>query len=86
MTLGTNVPPPPVLELGEPGSAAAGDAVIAVGYALGLDGGPSVTTGIISATGRTSIANTGLGMTCRLTNLLQTDAPISSGDSGGPLY
>lgn len=75
----------PVLELGDSGSAATGDAVIAVGYALGLDGGPSVTTGIISGTGRTSIANTGLGSTCRLTNLLQTDAPISSGDSGGPL-
>ena len=75
----------PVLELGDSGSAAPGDAVIAIGYALGLDGGPSVTTGIISATGRTSIAETGFGMSCRLTNLLQTDAPISSGDSGGPL-
>jgi S1-C subfamily serine protease len=75
----------PVLELGDSGSTAPGDAVIAIGYALGLDGGPSVTTGIISATGRTSIAETGFGMSCRLTNLLQTDAPISSGDSGGPL-
>lgn len=75
----------PVLELGDSGSASPGDAVIAIGYALGLDGGPSVTTGIISATGRTSIAETGFGMSCRLTNLLQTDAPISSGDSGGPL-
>ena len=75
----------PVLELADSGSAEPGDAVIAIGYALGLDGAPSVTTGIISATGRTSIANTGLGSSCRLTNLLQTDAPISSGDSGGPL-
>ncbi|MET4134615.1 trypsin-like peptidase domain-containing protein [Pseudarthrobacter sp. PvP090] len=75
----------PVLELADSGSTEPGDAVIAIGYALGLDGAPSVTTGIISATGRTSIANTGLGSTCRLTNLLQTDAPISSGDSGGPL-
>jgi putative serine protease PepD len=75
----------PVLELGDSGSTEPGDAVIAIGYALGLDGAPSVTTGIISATGRTSIANTGLGSSCRLTNLLQTDAPISSGDSGGPL-
>lgn len=75
----------PVLELADSGSTAPGDAVIAIGYALGLDGGPSVTTGIISATGRTAIADTGLGTSCRLTNLLQTDAPISSGDSGGPL-
>ncbi|HSO91171.1 MAG TPA: trypsin-like peptidase domain-containing protein [Arthrobacter sp.] len=75
----------PVLEFGDSRSTAPGDAVIAVGYALGLDGGPSVTTGIISATGRASIEDTGFGTTCRLTNLLQTDAPISSGDSGGPL-
>ncbi|AOT02698.1 S1C family serine protease [Arthrobacter sp. U41] len=75
----------PVLELGDSGSAAPGDAVIAIGYALGLAGGPSVTTGIISATGRTSVAATGLGTSSRLTELLQTDAPISSGDSGGPL-
>lgn len=75
----------PVLELGDSRSTVPGDPVIAIGHALGLDGGPSVTTGIISATGRTSMANTGLGTTCRLTNLLQTDAPISSGDSGGPL-
>ncbi|NUU31543.1 trypsin-like peptidase domain-containing protein [Arthrobacter sp. C9C5] len=75
----------PVLELGDSGSAAPGDAVVAIGYALGLDGGPSVTTGIISATGRTAAAEAGFGRNSRLANLLQTDAPISSGDSGGPL-
>lgn len=75
----------PVLELGDSGSAAPGDAVVAIGYALGLDGGPSVTTGIISATGRTTAAEAGFGRKSRLVNLLQTDAPISSGDSGGPL-
>ncbi len=75
----------PVLELGDSGSAAPGDGVIAIGYALDLDGGPSVTTGIISATGRTSIADTGFGTSCRLAEMLQTDAPTSSGDSGGPL-
>ncbi|WP_186467060.1 S1C family serine protease [Arthrobacter sp. UKPF54-2] len=74
-----------VLELGDSGAMAPGDPVIAIGYALGLDGGPSVTTGIISATGRTTTTETGFGTDSRLTNLLQTDAPISSGDSGGPL-
>lgn len=75
----------PVLELGDSGSVATGDGVIAIGHALGLAGGPSVTTGIISATERTSSMETGLGATCTLSGLLQTDAPISSGDSGGPL-
>jgi putative serine protease PepD len=75
----------PVLELGDSGAAAPGDAVIAIGHALGLDGGPSVTTGIISATGRTSVADTGFSTNCTLTRLIQTDAPISSGNSGGPL-
>lgn len=75
----------PVLELGDSGAMAPGDPVVAIGYALGLDGGPSVTTGIISATGRTTTTETGFGTDSRLTNLLQTDAPISSGDSGGPL-
>lgn len=75
----------PVLELGDSGSVAPGDAVVAIGYALGLAGGPSVTTGIISATGRTTTAESGFGRNSRLGNLLQTDAPISSGDSGGPL-
>jgi len=74
-----------VLELGDSGAMAPGDPVIAIGYALGLDGGPSVTTGIISATGRAAPTETGVGADSRLTNLLQTDAPISSGDSGGPL-
>lgn len=75
----------PVLELGDSGSVETGDAAVAIGYALGLDGGPSVTTGIISATGRTSVMDTGLGASYTLTDLLQTDASISSGDSGGPL-
>lgn len=75
----------PVLELGDSDAMAAGDGVIAVGHALGLEGGPSVTAGIISATGRTTGTETGYGTDQALTNLLQTDAPISSGDSGGPL-
>jgi len=53
---------------------------VAVGYALDLDGGPSVTTGIISALNRTLTLNDGA-----LNGLVQTDAAISSGNSGGPL-
>jgi putative serine protease PepD len=63
-----------------PGSVRIGDEVVAIGFALDLDGGPSVTRGIVSALDRT------LGLTDgALDGLIQTDAAISSGNSGGPL-
>ena len=61
-------------------SIAVGDPVVAVGYALALDGGPSVTAGIVSALNRTITDESGA-----LNGLIQTDAAISSGNSGGPL-
>ncbi len=64
----------------DPASMAVGDTVVAVGYALALDGGPSVTSGIISALNRTLTDSNGA-----LDGLVQTDAAISSGNSGGPL-
>lgn len=63
-----------------PESLAVGDPVVAIGYALDLDGAPSVTSGVISALNRTMITDTGA-----LNALIQTDTPISSGNSGGPL-
>jgi S1-C subfamily serine protease len=57
-----------------------GDDAVAIGFALDLDGGPSVTRGIVSAVGRTLETEDGA-----LDGLLQTDAAISSGNSGGPL-
>lgn len=65
----------------DPDSFAVGDPVVAVGYALALDGGPSVTSGIISALNRTLQ----LDNETFLNALIQTDAVISSGNSGGPL-
>jgi len=62
-------------------SIAVGDQVVAVGYALALDGGPSVTSGIISALNRTLQ----MDEETFLNRLIQTDAAISSGNSGGPL-
>lgn len=62
-------------------SIAVGDQVVAVGYALALDGGPSVTSGIISALNRTLQ----MDQETFLNGLIQTDAAISSGNSGGPL-
>ena len=62
------------------GDVRVGDDVVAVGYALDFDGDPSVTVGIVSAVDRTSADNLSA-----LKGLIQTDAPISSGNSGGPL-
>ena len=64
----------------DPGSVRLGDEVVAIGFALGLDGDPSVTLGIVSALDRT-IGTDG----AFLDGLIQTDAAISSGNSGGPL-
>lgn len=57
-----------------------GDEVLAIGNALGLDGLPTVTRGIVSAKGR-SIDSGRL----RFEDLIQTDAAINPGNSGGPL-
>ena len=58
-----------------------GDTTVAIGNPLGLDGGPSLTVGVLSAFGRevrTSATSTLYGM-------IQTDAPITQGSSGGAL-
>jgi len=74
---GTNFQP---AQFADPKAIRLGDAVIAIGYALNLDGGPSVTTGIVSALNRTITTENGA-----LNGLIQTDTAISSGNSGGPL-
>ncbi len=65
-----------VAQLGSSSDVAVGQDVVAIGNALGLRGDPSVTRGIVSALDRT------IG---DLAGLLQTDAAINSGNSGGPL-
>ena len=66
--------------LGKSGEMKVGETVVAIGNALALEGNPTVTTGILSATKRTLE-----GDGERLTGLLQTDAAINPGNSGGPL-
>ena len=71
--------------LGDSTQVRVGDNVIAVGNALNLPGGPSATTGIVSALGRT-IGGTAVAAGELLPpNLIQTDAAINPGNSGGPL-
>lgn len=66
----------PVARLAGPGTVRIGEEVVAIGNALNLDGSPSITRGVVSALGRS---------TSSLEGVLQTDAAISSGSSGGPL-
>lgn len=69
------------LAVGDSDDLRLGDQLIAVGYALDLNGEPSVTAGILSAKERSITAPNGE----QLVNLLQTDTAINPGNSGGPL-
>ena len=86
----------PVAELGDSRQLQVGDWVVAIGNALSLPGGPTVTQGVVSALGRTiqepssSPDGRGPGSQQRqsgpfLFDVIQTDAPINPGNSGGAL-
>ena len=71
--------------LGDSKTIHVGQQVIAIGNALG-EYQNTVTSGIISGTGRSVTASDGSGQNSEtLTDMIQTDAAINSGNSGGPL-
>jgi putative serine protease PepD len=74
----------PALQLGDSSKVEVGDAVIAIGSPLGLQG--TVTSGIISAKNRpvTTSSDSKSGENSYI-DALQTDAAINPGNSGGPL-
>lgn len=82
----------PVATLGDSSQLRVGDGLVAIGNALALPGGPTVTYGVVSALDRSvtepaaeggSASTSASGPT--LYGLIQTDAAINPGNSGGPL-
>jgi S1-C subfamily serine protease len=77
----------PTVPLGDSGKLRVGDPVVAIGNALALPGGPTVTMGVVSALGRVQQEpNNGPQPGAFLVDLIQTDAAINPGNSGGPLF
>jgi S1-C subfamily serine protease len=81
----------PTVPLGTSDSLRLGQEVVAIGYALALEGGPTVTSGIVSSLDRTIQAQDPNCEACgpdgvrTYTDVIQTDAAINHGNSGGPL-
>jgi putative serine protease PepD len=67
------------LTLGDSSEAEPGQGVVAIGSPFGLDG--TITAGIVSAVDRSIQAPDG----SRISGVIQTDAAINKGNSGGPL-
>lgn len=74
----------PALQLSPKETLHLGQAVIAIGNALG-EFRNTVSVGVIAGLSRSIEANSGFGSTERLSRIIQTDAAINPGNSGGPL-
>jgi S1-C subfamily serine protease len=80
----------PTIRFGSSVDLSLGQQVVAIGYALALEGGPSVTAGIVSSLDRTirvpdpqcTVCTNGVRT---YSDVIQTDAAINHGNSGGPL-
>ena len=74
-------------KLGDSASVEVGDAVTAVGNAGGTGGTPTAATGAVTALNQSITASDSTGAnTERLTGMIEVNADIEAGDSGGPLY
>jgi S1-C subfamily serine protease len=80
----------PTVPLGSSSALVLGQRVVAIGYALALEGGPTVTDGIVSSLDRVVQVQDPNCTVCKnfsrtYSNVIQTDAAINHGNSGGPL-
>ncbi|MDI3313067.1 MAG: trypsin-like peptidase domain-containing protein [Mycobacterium sp.] len=76
----------PTANLGDSSSVAVGDPIVAMGNAEGANGTPSAVPGTVVALNQTiSAADSLTGSSETLTGMIQANAPIRPGDSGGPM-
>jgi S1-C subfamily serine protease len=71
--------------IGDSSTISVGDAVVAMGNAGGVGGKPSTASGSVTALDQSITATDPDGLSEQLTGMVQTDAAIEPGDSGGPL-
>lgn len=75
----------PTVTLADSSTIKIGDQVVAIGNALGQGGTPALTQGQVTATDQTITASEGNGRSEVLSGMIQSDASIQPGDSGGAL-
>ncbi len=75
----------PAATVADSSTLTVGEGVVALGNALGQGGTPAASQGSITALNQSITASTGRTTAEQLTGLIQSDAPISPGESGGPL-
>ncbi|TMD40886.1 MAG: PDZ domain-containing protein [Chloroflexi bacterium] len=81
----SNVSGLPTVKIADSSSLQVGDTVVAIGNALGQGGAPHVTQGQVTALDQTITASEGGSTSETLSGMIQSDAVIYAGDSGGAL-
>jgi S1-C subfamily serine protease len=75
----------PTVRLGDSSHVTVGQSVVAIGNALNLPGPPKVTEGTVTGLNRAITVRDSLGHAEQLSSLIQTNATLQPGNSGGPL-
>ena len=76
----------PTVNLGNSSTLTVGDGVVAIGNALNKPGPPTVTEGSITGLNRSISVSSELGESEQLSDLVETNAQLEPGNSGGPLF